>query len=334
VDLENRVGEFLVDVAQNEPLLEQFVDVATMHLNAGETDWREQIVLRGEVGRRVLTCACTTLPSDEDNPAGYVVVFDDITALLQAQRDAAWGEVARRLAHEIKNPLTPIQLSAERMRRKYLDSMDEEEGQILDRATHTIVQQVEAMKEMVNAFSDYARAPDMDFGRFDLDRLVHEVVDLYRAQDSGVDIVVTSDPTMPRINADIGRIRQILHNLLRNAIEALESTRDGRIHVQACAAEIDGIEVAQIQVEDNGPGFKTGSVSQVFDPYVTTKPKGTGLGLAIVKKLVEEHSGTIRAENRKDGGALISIRLPFNEVAREAMIAKGTRRTEKRRERA
>jgi len=333
VDLENRAGEYLTDIAQNEPLLEQFVDVARVHLDAGETEWREQIVLRGEVGRRVLSCACTTLPSDGDSPPGYVIVFDDITALLQAQRDAAWGEVARRLAHEIKNPLTPIQLSAERLRRKYLESMDEDEAQILDRATHTIVQQVEAMKEMVNAFSDYARAPDMEIGRFSLDKLVHEVVDLYRAQDSGVDIEVTSDPSMPLIDADIGRVRQILHNLVRNAIEALENTADGCVEVQVCAAEIDGIEIAQIKVEDNGPGFQTGSFSQVFDPYVTTKPRGTGLGLAIVKKLVEEHMGTIRAENRKDGGALISIRLPMHEAAREAMIAKTPGRSDIRRER-
>ena len=332
VDLENRAGEYLTDIAKKEPLLGQFVDVARVHLDAGETEWREQIVLRGEVGRRVLSCACTTLPSDGDSPAGYVVVFDDITALLQAQRDAAWGEVARRLAHEIKNPLTPIQLSAERMRRKYLDSMSADEAQILDRATHTIVQQVEAMKEMVNAFSDYARAPDMEIGRFSLDSLVHEVVDLYRAQTSGVDIVVTSDPTMPLIDADIGRVRQILHNLLRNATEALENTTEGRVEVHVCAAEVGGIEIAQIKVEDNGPGFHTGSVSQVFDPYVTTKPKGTGLGLAIVKKLVEEHLGTIRAENRKEGGALISIRLPMNESAREAMISKAPGRSEIRRE--
>ncbi len=334
VDLENRVGEFLPDVARDEPLLEQFVDVAQVHLTAGETEWREQIVLRGEVGRRVLTCACTTLPGDEDRPAGYVVVFDDITALLQAQRDAAWGEVARRLAHEIKNPLTPIQLSAERLRRKYLDSMSVDDAQVLDRATHTIVQQVEAMKEMVNAFSDYARAADMDFGLFDVDKLVHEVVDLYRAQDSGVEIVVTTDPAMPNIEADVGRVRQMLHNLMRNAIEALENVKDGRIDVHASAAEIEGIEVVQIKVEDNGPGFNTSSVNQVFDPYVTTKPKGTGLGLAIVKKLVEEHVGTIRADNRKQGGAIISIRLPVNEAAREAMIARAPGRVEKRRERA
>jgi nitrogen fixation/metabolism regulation signal transduction histidine kinase len=334
VDLENRSGEYLPDVAKGQPLLEQLVDVAQVHLGAGETEWREQIVLRGEVGRRVLTCACTTLPGDEKHAAGFVIVFDDITALLQAQRDAAWGEVARRLAHEIKNPLTPIQLSAERMRRKYLGNMSDEEAQILDRATHTIVQQVEAMKEMVNAFSDYARAPDMEIGRFDMDKLVHEVVDLYRAQESGIKIVLTSDTTLPSIEADMGRVRQILHNLIRNATEALDSSADGRIDVHVSAAEFDGVNVIQIKVEDNGPGFKDGAESQVFDPYVTTKPKGTGLGLAIVKKLVEEHAGSIRAYNHTEGGAVISIRLPLNEAAREDMIGKARGRADRRRERA
>ena len=335
VDLENRTGERLTEVAKGHPLLQQFVDVAQVHLDAGETEWREQIVLRGEVGRRVLTCACTTLPGDADHAAGFVVVFDDITALLQAQRDAAWGEVARRLAHEIKNPLTPIQLSAERLRRKYINTMSEDEVQVLDRATHTIVQQVEAMKEMVNAFSDYARAPDIDINVFSLDKLAHEVVDLYRAQATDIDIVLNTDPTLPHIEADIGRVRQILHNLIRNSIEALEnSDHEGRIEVRVSKTEVQETEIAEIVVEDNGPGFKTGSVSQVFDPYVTTKPKGTGLGLAIVKKLVEEHGGTIDAENLDAGGAVIRIQLPVNEAAREAMMAMLPSRGDKRRERA
>ena len=332
VDLERRSGEKLVDVARENALLEQFVDVARVHLDAGETEWREQIVLRGEVGKRILTCACTTLPGDDDHAAGYVVVFDDITALLQAQRDAAWGEVARRLAHEIKNPLTPIQLSAERMRHKYLNTMPEDEAQVLDRATHTIVQQVEAMKEMVNAFSDYARAPDIEITRFNIDKLVHEVVDLYRAQESKVKIELMSDPTLPMIEADMGRVRQMLHNLIRNAVEALENADGGRIDVHVSACEIDGVDMVQIKVEDNGPGFQTGTVGQIFDPYVTTKPKGTGLGLAIVKKLVEEHAGTIRARNRTDGGAMISVRLPLNEAAREQLIARAPGRAENRRE--
>ncbi|MGH8129710.1 MAG: sensor histidine kinase [Steroidobacteraceae bacterium] len=334
VDLENRIGEYLPAAAKGQPLLEQFVDLARVHLNRGETEWREQIVLRGEVGRRVLTCACTALPGDEDHNPGFVVVFDDITALLQAQRDAAWGEVARRLAHEIKNPLTPIQLSAERLRRKYLHTLSEDEAQVLDRATHTIVQQVEAMKEMVNAFSDYARAPDMDINRFDIGKLAHEVVDLYRAQESGIRIVLNSDPNLPLVEADIGRIRQILHNLLRNSTEALENRRHGRIELGVSATEYQGMNVVELVVADNGPGFQTGSISQVFDPYVTTKPKGTGLGLAIVKKLVEEHAGTIEAENREEGGALIRIHLPVDEAAREAMTATLPGRAEKRREKA
>ena len=334
VDLENRVGEFLPDIAAGEPLLEQFLEVARGHLGAGETEWREQIVLRGEVGRRVLTCACTTLPGDDDHAPGFVVVFDDITALLQAQRDAAWGEVARRLAHEIKNPLTPIQLSAERLRRKYLHTMSREEAQILDRATHTIVQQVEAMKEMVNAFSDYARAPDIDISPFDIDMLAHEVVDLYRSQESGVEIELETDAGLPSVEADAGRIRQILHNLIRNSLEALESRDHGQITVAVKAAELAGAGVVEMVVADNGPGFQTGSLSQIFDPYVTTKPRGTGLGLAIVKKLVEEHAGTIDAENRPEGGAVIRIRIPINEAAREAMMVMLPRRAEKRRERA
>jgi len=333
-DLEARVGERLPDVARGNPLLAQLVDIACMHLDRGERDWREQLVLRGEVGRRILTCACTSLPGDEDHDPGIVIVFDDITALVQAQRDAAWGEVARRLAHEIKNPLTPIQLSAERLRRKYLGSMSSEEGQILDRATHTIVQQVEAMKEMVNAFSEYARAPDLDINRFDLDRLVHEVVDLYRVQERQIDLHLEVAQGLPDIEADAGRIRQILHNLIRNSIEALEHTDHGRIDIVVRPEHVGSAEMIEILVEDNGPGFQAESIGQVFDPYVTTKPKGTGLGLAIVKKLVEEHAGTIVAENRVKGGALVRIRLPVDEKAREMMIAMIPGRAEKRRERA
>jgi nitrogen fixation/metabolism regulation signal transduction histidine kinase len=172
----------------------------------------------------------------------------------------------------------------------------------------------------------------MDIGLFSMDKLVTEVVEMYRAQTSGVEIVLTSDPGMPMIEADMGRVRQILHNLVRNAIEALENSEHGQIDVHVSVAEIDFIDMMQVKVEDNGPGFEESSLNQVFDPYVTTKPKGTGLGLAIVKKLVEEHVGSIRAYNRSSGGAVISIRLPLNEAAREAIITQAPARAEQRRE--
>ncbi|MEO1596281.1 MAG: ATP-binding protein [Pseudomonadota bacterium] len=333
-DLDERTGEPLVEVARGQPLLEQLVDVAEAHFAAGQTEWREQVMLREEVGRRVLTCACTSLPSEDPDAPGYVIVFDDITTLLEAQRDAAWGEVARRLAHEIKNPLTPIQLSAERLRRRYLDSLPHEDAQVLDRATHTIVTQVEAMKEMVNAFSDYARAPDMQITQFPINRLVTEVVELYRAEGHHLAITVDLAAADPIIEADNGRVRQLLHNLLRNAVEALADRAEGEIDVGISLLERFGANFVRITVEDNGPGFQAGRLEQVFDPYVTSKPKGTGLGLAIVRKLVEEHAGTIDAGNRNEGGARVTVILPLDEHARELMLTREHRRLETRRERA
>ncbi|MEO1325461.1 MAG: ATP-binding protein [Pseudomonadota bacterium] len=331
VDIDHRRGERLADVAEGELLLGQLYDIASAHFASGETEWREQVMLREPTGRRVLTCACTELTTDSVALAGFVIVFDDITTLLEAQRDAAWGEVARRLAHEIKNPLTPIQLSAERLRRKYLEQLPVEDSQMLDRATHTIVQQVEAMKEMVNAFSDYARTPDLQISRFSLQRLAAEIEELYRAEAPHLHISLSSNPDLPPIEADNGRVRQMLHNLLRNAVEALAGRQTGTIEVRLDSIERFGQPMVEIRVTDDGPGFQTTSVHQVFDPYVTSKPKGTGLGLAIVRKLVEEHAGTISAGNRLEGGAEISIVLPLNETAREAMLTRTPRRSESRR---
>jgi PAS domain S-box-containing protein len=311
-DLEEHVSESLVELAASRPQLAQFLEVASAHLDAGTMDWREQIVLRGDTGRRVLMCACSELPSDGERAGGYVLVFDDITALLQAQRDAAWGEVARRLAHEIKNPLTPIQLSAERLRRRYL-TPDGEDLDLLDRATHTIIQQVEAMKEMVNAFSQYARAPDVELSRFDINDLIGEVTELYRhQQESPVAIKLSVDVNLPPIVADIGRMRQVLHNLMRNSIESMENQRDACVDIATRQVSVGNSDMIEISVSDNGPGFSDELKHQAFEPYVTSKPKGTGLGLAIVKKLVEEHGGQIRAGNRERGGAEIVILIPVS----------------------
>jgi nitrogen fixation/metabolism regulation signal transduction histidine kinase len=313
VDLEAAVGApFDESIAAGE-LFAHFIAAVRTRLGEDQLDWREQIELPSESGKRVLMCACTALPNDEAGAAGgAVLVFDDITTLLQVQRDAAWGEVARRLAHEIKNPLTPIQLSAERMRRKFLGSMNAQDAQVLERATHTIVAQVDAMKQMVNAFSEYARAPDMHVARFDLNQLIAEVVDLYRAQASSVAVKLALDANLPQILADRHRIRQILSNLMTNAFEALEGRAEASIEIETQAAEDGPKQVAAITVSDNGPGFQRDLIGTVFDPYVTSKPKGTGLGLAIVKKIVEEHGGRIEADNRRTGGARVRILLPLS----------------------
>ena len=331
IDLDRCVGGDLKELATEHSFLEQFVTACEAHLDKDESDWREQISLRGDVGRRVLMCACTALPNETDDvPAGYVVVFDDITTLMQAQRDAAWGEVARRLAHEIKNPLTPIQLSAERIRKKYLAEMGAEDAQFLDRSTHTIVQQVEAMKEMVNAFSEYARAPDMELGRVDLNKLLTEVSDLYRVQESEITLNITTDRSLSAVEADAGRVRQMIHNLIRNAYDALEGHAHGEINVGTRMLKINKQDFAELTVADNGPGFPVDLIEQVFDPYVTSKPKGTGLGLAIVKKLVEEHGGRIVAENRPEGGAQVTIRLPLDEQARVSVLSPNSEPRRKR----
>ncbi len=353
-EIDGLIGKSLADAAVGLPLFEQFTAACRAHLDVGQTEWREQLILRSDSTRRVLMCACTALSGNVSSPAGtssafesksqedgghvggYVIVFDDITALLQAQRDAAWGEVARRLAHEIKNPLTPIRLSAERLRHKLLGSMNSGDAQILERATHTIVQQVEAMKEMVNAFSEYARTPAMDVTRFDLNQLVVEVSELYSAEDPQHRVQLELDNDLGEIEADRGRLRQVLHNLIGNAFEALDAQQDKgyaqptradanvEIHVEASAEarlvlrtqRVPYGNMARIVVKDNGPGFSPDMLGRMFDPYMTTKPKGTGLGLAIVKKIVEEHGGRIEADNAPGGGARVRIELPMIAVNR------------------
>jgi len=325
-------GQNLAKLTGGSLRFETFLDELRGRLKSGLDEWREQLTLPGEAGERVLLWACTPLP-DEREHGGVVIVFDDITALLAVQRDAAWGEVARRLAHEIKNPLTPIQLSAERLRRKLLGGMNAEDAQLLERATHTIVQQVDAMKQMVNAFSEYARAPAMRLAHFSLNQLVTEVAELYRLQDPAAEIRLDLDPTLPEIEADRGRVRQLLANLITNGIEALAGVADGCVELSTRQQRAEGAVAAVICVRDNGPGFRKEILGRLFDPYVTGKPRGTGLGLAIVKRIVEEHGGRIEAENRPEGGAKILVLLPVSDQDR-ALFAGGERRVELRRERA
>ncbi|HED17327.1 MAG TPA: HAMP domain-containing protein, partial [Gammaproteobacteria bacterium] len=316
VDLSLCIGESLDAVAEIYPHMKRFVDMVMDYLHDQAPEWRDETVLFGRAGRQVLILHGTRLQVETIQSGDFVLVFDDVTTLVQAQRDAAWGEVARRLAHEIKNPLTPIQLSAERLRHKFLASMDADAAKVLDRATHTIVQQVESMKEMVNAFSEYARAPQIRLERIKINKLVNEVCELYRAASSPADIHLSLDQNDPVVEADSGRLRQLFHNLIKNAQEASEGAALVRIDISTRCMDEHGCEYCEITVRDYGEGFPEDALGQYFEPYVTTKPKGTGLGLAIVKKIVEEHGGMIWIENVRTAdtpdaeGAQVQVRLP------------------------
>ena len=309
IDVKRYLGRELTELAADHIFLKPFVDVVMRHRELGDASWQEQASLFGKHGRQVLMCRGTVLEATGKRGGGMVLVFDDVTTLIQAQRDAAWGEVARRLAHEIKNPLTPIQLSAERLRRRYLQSMDADDAEVLDRATRTIVNQVDAMKQMVNAFSEYARVPHINLKLMDLNQLVREVLDLYRSSELNTTIREDLTAAAMNIEGDDVRLRQLLHNLLKNALEAVRQKPDSCVTVATRLVTAEGPQQVELRVDDNGPGIEQGILENVFEPYVSTKLKGSGLGMAIVKKIVEEHGGTIIADNNEAGGAQIRIRL-------------------------
>jgi nitrogen fixation/metabolism regulation signal transduction histidine kinase len=298
----------LNQIAEKYSLLSSFCHTimdAFEETDSGE--WQRQIERLSRNGNQILLMRGTRLP--EGGEAGYVVVFDDISHLLQAERQAAWGEVARRLAHEIKNPLTPIQLSAERLQQKLSDKVDEEDAQLLSRATQTIVSQVAAMKNMVSDFANYARGPALKLSRLELHKLIREVLGLYET--NIIQIVLKLDAPRSEVNGDPTRLRQVIHNLLQNAQDALQGVPQPKMTLQT---EVQDGEI-HLRVEDNGTGFPESVLARAFEPYMTTKAKGTGLGLAIVKKIVEEHGGHSSIENIVGGGARVNISLPLVEEA-------------------
>ncbi|MFC4159903.1 sensor histidine kinase [Chitinimonas lacunae] len=270
---------------------------------AQQGEWQRELDIKHDGGARMLLVRGTRLPIDgEGEGGGSVVVFDDVTDLLRAQRDAAWGEVAKRLAHEIRNPLTPIQLAAERLEFKLADKLGSADAEVLTRSTQTIVAQVGALKQMVDAFREYARQPATKLALLDLRGLIREVLVLYETaplllEDDGADLTILGDATL---------LRQVVHNLLKNAQEAVGERADGRIRVRL---ERNSKSI-RLAVEDNGPGFDDAILQRIFEPYATTKKKGTGLGLAIVKKIVDEHHGQIAAFNMDTGGAAVRIDFP------------------------
>ena len=320
-----------IKMTENQPFLAEFVSLVQTHFELTKatelqkTELSRQIEIIRPQGKQLLLVRATRLPSNNNAAEnGFVVVFDDVTTMVQAQRDAAWGEVARRLAHEIKNPLTPIQLSAERLQHKLNSKLNADDAHMLQRATDTIVNQVSAMKTMVNEFSEYARAPSANLSNLNLNKLIKDVSALYEnasaelAQDQ--DQVQAQVKAYAKINYDLAAdlpdtkgdatmLRQVLHNLMQNAQDALKQTDNPTILVQT---SFDDANIT-LTVKDNGQGFPADLLSHAFEPYVTTKAHGTGLGLAIVKKMIEEHHGQIKIENNATGGASITILLPINK---------------------
>ena len=276
-------------------------------------DWSAEFDVLDHSGRRVVFCRGAALLDADERTVGTVIVFDDMTAIIAAQRDAAWGEVARRLAHEIKNPLTPIQLSAERLRHKYLDKLSDDDADALQRLTRTIENQVESMKGMVNAFADYASTPSLALTKTDLNDLVAEVVELYKESRHAVDIDIHTRVDLEPIMLDAPRMRQLIHNLIKNSMEAAQATdKKVRIRISTDCVIIDNRRMLELVTVDDGPGFPIELLSRLFEPYVTSKPKGTGLGLAIVKKIAEEHNGSVSAENCPHSGARVTVLLPIS----------------------
>ncbi len=245
---------------------------------------------------------------------GYVVVFDDISEVISAQRAVAWAEVARRLAHEIKNPLTPIQLAAERTQRKLADKLPPAEAELLAKNSQTIVNQVAALKRMVDEFRDYARLPAAQLAPLDLNELIDDVLRLYAAAGGRVAIRPRLAPALPQVLGDQTQLRQVIHNLVKNAVEATEHVEQPDVELLTEQVSLpDGGVAVRLLVRDNGGGFSSSALSRVFEPYVTNKPRGTGLGLAIVKKIVDEHGARIDVANwgeatpGKPTGAQISV---------------------------
>ncbi len=294
------------EMARAAPALAPLFETIASHHGSGAREWRDEVrVARGDLVQ-ILALRGAALPTVAGAEGGHVVVLDDLTEWNRAQREVAWAEVARRLAHEIKNPLTPIRLAAERLRHKLTGVLDDERAQVLEKTTQTVIAQVDALKDLVDAFADYARTPQLRRDPVDLNALADEVLELYQ-QSGQVEARRDYAGDLPRVRGDRGRLRQLLHNLIKNAIEADAGRQPAPLEV-GTRARGDRIELV---VRDFGPGLPAGFDAGWFEPYTSSKPKGTGLGLAIAKRIAEEHGGTVRAQNAPGGGARFTLALPL-----------------------
>ena len=303
----------LKDLMNEFPMLINFFECISINTKEKINDWREQITLSKKTGDQILILNGSVLTNTDNTISKYIVVFDEITALIKGQRDAAWSEIARRLAHEIKNPLTPIQLAAERLRSKYLENLDENNVEMLDRMTNTIINQVETMKGMVNDFSDYAQLEKFKGEKIEILVLIQEGVDLFSNMNSENKIEMEIETNLPKIHGDEKKLRRVLNNLLTNAVDANEMSGNNSLKVSAKTINIKDNDEIEIRIVDSGPGIDPSVENNLLEPYITTKEKGTGLGLAIVKKIIDEHSGAFWLENNNTkSGASAVRRLPVN----------------------
>jgi len=316
VEIEPSLGQPLDRIATEISALSPFTEaISAGFANAAAQEWERQVTMDAGGVEKSLLLRGTRLGSGVDD--GYVVVFDDISEVIQAQRHAAWSEVARRLAHEIKNPLTPIQLSAERLQLKLADKLPPQDADMLSRSTHRIIEQVAALKSMVDAFSQYARSPEPKLAPLDLNQLAREILGLYETLGRTVRLNLAAD--LPSVQGDARLLRQVFHNLIQNAQDALAESSDPRMVVTTT----DTGRAVRLSIEDNGGGFPEQLLKRAFEPYVTTKQKGTGLGLSIVKKIIEDHGGSVTLENIKPHGARVAIELPRKQEPAPKRIATG-----------
>ena len=316
IDLAPMAGCTLAELIEHWPTLQALFATIEEKINRAGQDWRQEVKLEQAERTLALVCRGSRLPGPSDQEPGYVVVFDDVTMLDQAQREAAWAELARRLAHEIKNPLTPIRLAAERLQLRITNELDGDARDLLQRATGTIINQVDSLRQMVDAFGDYSRPKHKNRQPLDIHGLVLETVELWTTGDSGIefDLQLNADISQRQPLGDAGQFRQVLNNLVRNAREAhAQASPAIGIRTQLAAEkQIDGL---LLEIEDNGPGFQDDILPKLFEPYVTTKPRGTGLGLAIVYRIIDEMGGRIEAQNRAGQGGRISIWLPLSNAS-------------------
>jgi nitrogen fixation/metabolism regulation signal transduction histidine kinase len=310
-ELATHRGKTLGELESALPEIAGLFEVIAGRIGDAHQDWRQEVKLERADSTLALVCRGSTLPEVGDSDrSGHVVVFDDVTMLDQAQRQAAWAELARRLAHEVKNPLTPIRLAAERMQLRLSDLGNPDQQRLVERATTTIINQVDALQRLVDAFGDYARPERVRLEPLALEPLIQGIVDLWSAGDTGVRFRLDLDHGEARPLADAGQLQQVLNNLVRNAREAHPGGRP-EIGIHTQRVQRDQRAWLALALEDDGPGFDPEILPRVFEPYATTKPRGTGLGLAIVHRIVDQFGGRIEAENTPGGGALVRILLPM-----------------------